>query len=34
MWTAKTDQTEQMPRLIFAGRTAHFVGFAAAQMMM
>ena len=29
MWTAKTDQTGQMPRLIwvFAGCTCHFVGF-------
>ena len=29
MWTAKTDQTGQMPRLIwvFAGRTCHFWGF-------
>ena len=29
MWTAKTDQTGRMPRLIyvFAGRTNHFVGF-------
>ena len=29
MWTVKTDQTGQMPRLIwvFAGHTCHFVGF-------
>ena len=29
MWTAKTDQTGCMPRLIgvFAGHTDHFVGF-------
>ena len=27
MWAAKTDQTGQMLRLIFDGRTSHFVGF-------
>ena len=29
MWTAKTDQTGQMPRLIrvFVGHKGHFVGF-------
>ena len=30
MWTGKTDQTEEMPRLIyvFSGSIGHFVGFA------